>query len=71
MIRKHDTSKIGLLHRKMNGTDRPKGVPRNAQYSHTVWGISKEENAIVHTDGRFFIPRNPVPVYKKPNVLHM
>ena len=55
---------------KENVKPRTAAIPKNAIYSHMVWGVSHEGNAICHTDGRFFVPRFTVPVYTKPNRLH-
>lgn len=54
---------------KENTKPRSDAIPKNARYSHMVWGVSTEGNAIVHTGGRFFVPRFTVPVYYKPNRL--
>lgn len=55
---------------KENVKPRTAAIPKNARYSHMVWGVSTEGNAICHVDGRFFVPRFTVPVYYTPNRLN-
>jgi hypothetical protein len=54
---------------KENIKPRTAAIPKTARYSHMVWGVSTEGNALCHVDGRFFVPRFTVPVYYKPNRL--
>lgn len=64
-----DVDKHALLRRAITHGNSA-GVPSNAKYSHTVWGVSVDGNPIVSVGGRCFIPRNPVSVYIKRNPLH-
>lgn len=68
-MRRNDIDKHALLRRAITHGNSA-GVPNNAKYSHTVWGISVDDNPIASVGGRCFIPRSPVPVYIRPNRLH-
>ena len=63
-----DVDKHALLRRAITHGNSA-GVPSYAKYSHTVWGVSVDGNPLASVAGRCFIPRCPVPVYKKPNLL--
>lgn len=65
----NDVNKESALHRHIVN-NKPAYIPVYAKYTHTVWGVSKEGNAIVHTEGRYHINKEPVPVYIKPNILN-
>lgn len=55
----------------MTTQTKPKGVPSNTKFSHTVWGVSKEGNALAGVSAKAWIPRKPTPVYiKQGNKLH-
>ena len=64
-VRSTDDRPLSFLRRNILD-NRPAWLPRAAKYDHCVYGVSREGNAIVHTDGRFFIPKKPIQVY----VLH-
>ncbi len=43
---------------------KPVGVPRNTNYSHTVYGVSRDECPLCAVEGRYHFNKAPVPVFK-------